>query len=332
MSENHLPSASIVMEWENVRLNGHSRVERVLAALAAQAREFAAAGNAPVELVVTYVPTQLPEAEMCALLQRAFGPAGWPGTTVLAEAQEGDGYYEQKNLGAARATAGIILFLDSDVVPQPGWLAAMLQPFSRWDVSVLAGATACDARSLFGRAVALFWFLPPFPPRRGVQPLSAYFANNLAFRRPLFHKLPFPSNDAYRGQCALQLRALRSLGITLWQQTDARALHPPIAGGASGYLERAWKAGTSASSLAGSTDSPQLAWQTLQADMRLLHRHLRERAPLLQASPLDRAAGRLLGLLYYSIKAAGHFYAAVRRPAYRSARLSSSAPSPTGPR
>jgi glycosyltransferase involved in cell wall biosynthesis len=42
-------------------------------------------------------------------------------------AVDGGGYYELKNTGAAAAAGQIIAFADSDVVPDPGWLRALVE-------------------------------------------------------------------------------------------------------------------------------------------------------------------------------------------------------------
>ena len=46
-----------------------------------------------------------------------------------------------RNLGAAAAQAETLVFLDADCVPQPGWLAAMLDAAARWpDAGAISGA------------------------------------------------------------------------------------------------------------------------------------------------------------------------------------------------
>ena len=39
-----------------------------------------------------------------------------------------------RNAGVARATGDVLVFLDDDAVPEPGWLAALLAPYAREDV------------------------------------------------------------------------------------------------------------------------------------------------------------------------------------------------------
>ena len=49
-------------------------------------------------------------------------------------------YYALKNLGAQLCEQPVVVFLDSDVVPEPGWLRRLLEPFARRDVEVVGGS------------------------------------------------------------------------------------------------------------------------------------------------------------------------------------------------
>jgi cellulose synthase/poly-beta-1,6-N-acetylglucosamine synthase-like glycosyltransferase len=56
-----------------------------------------------------------------------------------------------RNLGAREAKGEIILFTDSDCVPDPGWLAEMAKPFVDPGVVAVKGAYRTDQRSLVAR-------------------------------------------------------------------------------------------------------------------------------------------------------------------------------------
>ncbi|NQS98284.1 MAG: glycosyltransferase [candidate division Zixibacteria bacterium] len=60
-----------------------------------------------------------------------------------------------RNLGAPAAEGGIILFLDSDCVPQAGWLKAMTAPFADEEISGVKGVYITRQRSLVARFVQL---------------------------------------------------------------------------------------------------------------------------------------------------------------------------------
>jgi len=52
---------------------------------------------------------------------------------------------QARNLGAAAAEGETLIFLDADCVPQPGWLAAMLDAAARWpDAGAISGAMLPD--------------------------------------------------------------------------------------------------------------------------------------------------------------------------------------------
>lgn len=80
-------------------------------------------------------------SEQCAAWSRRFD-AGEPFFAVTALAADGEHYYALKNRGAEAARGAILAFLDSDVVPDPQWLASLVS-------AVEDGADAVGGVSLF---------------------------------------------------------------------------------------------------------------------------------------------------------------------------------------
>lgn len=60
-----------------------------------------------------------------------------------------------RNLGVREARSGIILFMDSDCLPQPGWLEAMTAPFENPAIWGVKGIYVTKQRSLIARLVQL---------------------------------------------------------------------------------------------------------------------------------------------------------------------------------
>ena len=85
--------------------------------------------------------------------------------------QEHKGPAAARNLGAAHARSAIVVFTDSDTLPQPGWLAAILEPFESSDIIAVEG--------------------PVRPPRPSQSPLEeaprneggVHLTANMAYRR-----------------------------------------------------------------------------------------------------------------------------------------------------
>src|SRR6185295_6738629 len=160
-------------------------------------------------------------------IEAAIAECGADGPFELRfHAVEGSDYYGQKNEGAQTASRDYVLFLDSDVVPESGWLRTLLGSV-RPGVDVVAGSTYIEADTFSGRAFSLFWFFPLRGPSNGLQQTRHFFANNVLIKRDLFLAHKFPDLPLYRGQCTILSAKLLRSGVKLYLQTDARVAHPP---------------------------------------------------------------------------------------------------------
>jgi hypothetical protein len=220
------PSLSIVVEWENARLAEAERPLAMLAELARQLDELAVPSPRPVEIVLLHNPEAVDGAAIEAMIDHARPRDRWAASfRLLASADRT--YYEQKNFGVASTSGDIVLLLDSDVVPEPGWLQKLLAAFDDPAVAVVCGSTYIELASLYDRAVALFWLFPLRPEGERMEEAKSFYANNVAFRRAVIAANPFPDLPTFRGQCRMLSERLRTQGIRILRHTGARVSHPP---------------------------------------------------------------------------------------------------------
>jgi hypothetical protein len=217
---------SVIVEWENAKLSDLGRAERMLAQLGSQMAGAARKRNISAELIVLYDSIAVDPAVPRAALASQIDAGTWPGTIQLIAAP-GQRYYQQKNKGARLASGDILIFLDSDVIPDEGWLEAMLAAMDDTCVHVVGGEAYHATETLHDKLFAAFWGFPTRLPARGVYPHKHFYANNLAVRRETFLANPFPDAPAYRGQCSALAKSLRAQGITVYRQGDAAVSHPP---------------------------------------------------------------------------------------------------------
>jgi len=220
---------SIVIEWENIQLAEADRCTAMLVELARQIDAFPAASSAAVrdfEIIVIFDDQKITEADV-----REFVAACLPRPPARADlrfiAGRGRGYYEQKNLGARSARGRFVVFLDSDVIPEPGWLARLLDSFADPRVEVVCGNCFLDTGDLVSKSLALAWFFPLRDGREVLVRQDSFFANNVAFRRDVAAAYPFePLAESSRGACRLLARRLIADGRGLFVNTAARVSHP----------------------------------------------------------------------------------------------------------
>jgi glycosyltransferase involved in cell wall biosynthesis len=219
------PSFTAVIEWENAKLSELGRTREMLTQLAIQISNMDPGFPEPPELVIVYDRLAIRPDLIQALAGDAFRRC--PEVAVQLLPTDGATYYLQKNRGAEMARRDLILFVDSDVVPESGWLASLLHPFRDPEVEVACGNTYIEPRGVYNKAFAAFWFFPLRSRSPGLEPSTSFFANNVVFRRDLFLSYRFPDISLVRGQCAELARALLRDQHRIFISNGARVRHPP---------------------------------------------------------------------------------------------------------
>lgn len=219
---------SIVVEWENVLLAKNDRCLRMLAELRTQMYALPHS----TELIVLFNPEQVSPSTVITDVERCLETPlkNSDSFCVRVEAAEGLHYYQLKNYGASIAQGEIIVFMDTDVIPEDGWLEGITEPFFKNnEIHVLAGHTYLDPEDIMSRAFALGWFFPlRTESAELISGIPSFFANNVAFRRDLLIKYPFPEmpDGMTRGACTMLSGMLRKDCVTIWKNTGAQARHP----------------------------------------------------------------------------------------------------------
>ena len=158
---------SVVIEWENAKLSDLGRAERMLAELGKQMAETAGKRKLNAELLVLYDRDAVDPVVPHTAIEAHIDAAAWPGPIRLVPAP-GQRYYEQKNKGASLAAGEIVIFLDSDVVPDAAWLEGLLAALDDPNIGIVGGETYHATDTLHDKLFAAFWTFPTRCPSRGV--------------------------------------------------------------------------------------------------------------------------------------------------------------------
>jgi glycosyltransferase involved in cell wall biosynthesis len=147
----------------------------------------------------------------------------WPFWSLQTIGEDDAHYYRLKNLGANAAKGDILVFVDSDVVPCPGWLQSIQTTFDR-------GATASAGLSLFfdpdgkwpapvlDAAAAISWGFIAGDPARGM------LNHNFAIRADAFRSALFAEQYGRTLAGSLLYRTLLSQGVSIrWVKEQAVA-------------------------------------------------------------------------------------------------------------
>jgi hypothetical protein len=211
-----------------VLLAEDDRSVTMLRALAAQISDY----NASFEILVVFNPGHVdPLLVEQSVRAHLLFSGSHDHTPVRFEAIPDSHYYGMRNRGARMSRGVILLCLDSDVVPEEGWLEALLTPIlSDPDIDVIGGTTYIEPDSLWARAFGAGWI---FDPRDSDETLRSghlhFWANNVAFRRGFFLESPYSENEqsGETRNADIRLRdSLRKRGKPVWIAGRARVSHP----------------------------------------------------------------------------------------------------------
>lgn len=213
------PTFSVVIETDNVELDELDSLRECLDSLGRQGPALERAKG-----VFLVDSGKLPGE----LIARLRGSYPW---LTIARAEREMLYIGQKATGAGLSDSEVVVFCDADMRYEPGWLEALLSPFSeRPDVDIVAGETTTPIRGPYSLAIALTFVFPRFSGESELAPSPTYWANNVAIRRGILESSPIPDPAVlYRGQNLLHSLALGRSGKTIWRQPRARAQHIVLA-------------------------------------------------------------------------------------------------------
>lgn len=161
---------------------------------------------------------------------RAYGE-GTPFASVTAIAADDAHYYELKNRGARIASGEVIVFTDSDVRPDRGWLSALVATIAG-GVDVSAGITCFrGARRptpegllrLAASSITYGWIVGP--AEGATRTSRGLLAHNVGFRRDVFERHPFATDHGRTCASMLMHSSLVESGARLVLQPAQRAEH-----------------------------------------------------------------------------------------------------------
>jgi hypothetical protein len=307
-----LPTFSITIEWENARFAELVRTRRMLRELRAQLIELAP--PVPPEILFLYSPGHVPEALVRDVIAEGFHPQTVPAVTRIV-ATDNLRYYEQKNYGAQHSGGDIKVFLDSDVVPERGWLRSILESFEKPEVGAVGGQTYLEFDSFYTKAFALFWVWQLRDPAEGLVPARLFYANNVAFRADVFAACPFPDLPTNRDQCTVLARELSRRGIGLYLQKSARVSHPPPRGFWN-FVKKAVNDGRDQALMRADQRLNTSPWRGVYWNFRnglvRSYRRFRTEHRKVRLGPIGAVAGYGLAVAWYALRALGEGLTLVR--------------------
>jgi len=221
------PRATIVIEWENALDAGDKWVRLALTRLEAEIERIAAR-EAPPPILYMYDRNRIAEADILGLL-REVSPRLASSGLIRCMPNPGLTYYELKNFGARLAETPIVILLDSDTGPLPGWYDKLLAALDDPEAVAAGGMTVLGADDFVSRTFALTWFYPLEHEGERVVRRQHVHANNLALRRAFFLEHPFPTLPAFKVSQTFWQRQLRAAGFKIPVTAEARLVHAPPA-------------------------------------------------------------------------------------------------------
>lgn len=218
------PALSVVIEWENAKNSASDRASAMLRNLVRQLEAERMRLRGPAELILVHDAEETTASDVLLSVQPEL--AGFSGTVRTIPVDRLD-YYQQKTTGASQASGDAILFVDSDIIPAPGWLSSLLDCYLSEEADVVGGTTCISADSLYSKTFALFWFFPLERDAGARRRTDHFFANNVIFRASVFRDHPFPESNLVRGNCVQLAHVLQEHQKSIFIEPKAYVDHPP---------------------------------------------------------------------------------------------------------
>jgi hypothetical protein len=217
------PYLSVIVELDNVLHGEVSRARTMLTRLLDQIRNNELEPR--VEVLILYDETAVTPNDLHSIVTTTRA-AERPFVHVVPT--KGLRYFSLKNEGGRRATGDVLLFVDSDCLPEDDWLRHLLESFQHSEVEVVTGNSYIDRDTFYAKTFAAGWYFPARLPDGPLVTTRTTFVNTLLMRRRIFEKYPFPEESAlYMGQGVTWNRTLATDGVTIFLNPRARVAHPP---------------------------------------------------------------------------------------------------------
>ena len=224
------PTYSIIVEMENAKSIDWDEIGVGLMALAREIAAVSSIGFATPKVVVSHGGQDADAQSLRSHFKAEAPELGQVADVSFAACPDGR-YYDLKNNGIPATNGNVVVFLDSDTVPEPGWLPTLLEPFQDPETVCVNGYTYLSHDDFFSRTFALIWFFPMAQRDKRFASKRAINANNIAFRRDWISSHPFPPHNGFKVSCTLLMHQLWCEGHKVIN-VDARVYH---------YSPRGWR-------------------------------------------------------------------------------------------
>ncbi|TGQ45841.1 glycosyltransferase [Mesorhizobium sp. M00.F.Ca.ET.216.01.1.1] len=224
------PTYSLVVEMENAKSIDWSEIGVGLTALAREIAAVSSSGPARPQVIISHGGRDADTTSLrCSITNEA--PQLEQVADLIFAACPGGRYYDLKNNGTLSTDGDIVIFIDSDVVPELGWLPTLLDPFQDHEIVCVNGFTYLSYDDFFSRTFALIWFFPMSQGDERFASKRALNANNIAFRRDWIVSHPFAKHYGFKVSCTLLMHELQQEGHKILN-VNARVYH---------YSPRGWR-------------------------------------------------------------------------------------------
>lgn len=238
-----LPPVTIIIEWENAIDVEDEWTNKAMLAFQNELERCSNRFTEKPRVMYLYDETAVEESTIRKVIDDVA-----PKLAELAKLElvptPGLTYYKLKNYGVSQAETDIVVMLDSDAGPQPGWLDGLLKPFEDEEVKAVGGFTVLGWEDLLSKTMALSWIFNLPSERDKTVKRQKIHANNCAFRTAFFRENPFPEvPGSFKKACGFWLRDIDRRGYKWLRTADAMTIHAPHPGGRF-IAWRAWTTGT----------------------------------------------------------------------------------------